>query len=110
MRNPVVSLLAMHKCSMTYAKGANVEIPKFSPRIDKVKMFKMKVEVRGDMSLCLHRIHTSALPVPIPNTVQRGYLKVKFGGKPASKEQDKMALGGKISKRNSRGKNQISYA
>lgn len=60
----------------------------------------MNAGVQGDMTLCLHRIPTPAgpVPIPMPNTVKKGSLKVKFGGKPAAREKDMMAHGGKISK------------
>jgi len=33
----------------------------------------------------------------MPNTIQKGSQKVKFGGKPAARAKDKMAHGGEIS-------------
>jgi len=100
MGNPVVSLLSMHKCDMPDAAGTHVEIPIFFPGSTKVKVLKMNAGVQGDMTLCLHRIPTPAgpVPIPMPNTIQKGSLKVKFGGKPAAREKDLMAHGGKVSK------------
>lgn len=100
MGNPVASLISMHKCDMPDAAGTHVEIPIFFPGSTKVKVFKMNAGVQGDMTLCLHRIPTPAgpVPIPMPNTIQKGSMKVKFGGKPAAREKDMMAHGGKISK------------
>ena len=100
MGKPVASLLSMHKCDMPDAGGTHIEIPIFFPCSNKVKVLKMNAGVQGDMTLCLHRIPTPAgpVPIPMPNTVQKGSLKVKFGGKPAARENDMMAHGGKISK------------
>lgn len=100
MGSPVGSLISLHKCDMPDAAGTHIEIPIFFPCSPKVKVLKMGAAVQGDMTLCLHRIPTPAgpVPIPMPNTIQKGSLKVKFGGKPAAREKDKMAHGGKLSK------------
>ena len=91
--------LGMHKCNVPDAAGTHLELPIFFPGSPKVKITKMKAIVKGDMSLCLNRIPTPAgpVPIPMPNVVQNGSQKVKFGEKPAARKDDPMAHGGKIS-------------
>jgi len=100
MRSPVAATLSMHTCNVADAGGTHQEIPLFFPCSSKVKVLGMNAGVKGDMTLCLHRISTPAglVPIPMPNLVDKGSLKVKFGGKPVARENDKMAHGGKISK------------
>lgn len=93
MANPVASLLSMHKCNRPDAEGMHVEIPVFFTCNAKVKVLNVNAAVQGDMIFCFHRIPTPVGPVVIPtsNPVQKGFLKVKFGGKPATREKDRMA-------------------
>ena len=50
----------------------------------------LKPAIQGDMTLCLNRIATpfGPVPIPMPNTIQKGSQKVKFGGKPAARAKD----------------------
>ncbi|MEY2587671.1 MAG: hypothetical protein RLZZ45_948 [Bacteroidota bacterium] len=99
MGNPVASLLSMHKCNSPDAAGTHLTIPIFFPCSPKVKVMCLKPAIQGDMTLCLNRIATpfGPVPIPMPNTIQKGSQKVKFGGKPAARAKDKMAHGGEIS-------------
>lgn len=99
MGNPACTMVSMHKCDVPDAAGTHLTIPIFFPCSPMVKIMKLKAGIQGDMTLCLHRIATPAgpLPIPIPNLIRKGSQKVKFGGKPAARQQDRMAHGGKIS-------------
>ena len=99
MGNPVSTMLSMHKCDVPDASGTHITIPIFFPCSPKVKIMNLKAGIQGDMTLCLNRIATPAGPVPIPllNMIKKGSQTVKFGGKPAAREKDVMAHGGKIS-------------
>jgi uncharacterized Zn-binding protein involved in type VI secretion len=100
MGNPVASLLSMHKCGMPDAGGTHVEIPFFFSCSTIVKVLKLNAGVQGDMTLCFHRIPTFAgpVPIPMPNTVQKGSLTVKFGEKPSARQKDMLSHGEKISR------------
>lgn len=98
MANPVTSLLSMHKCDSPDAEGKHVEIPVFF--MCNAKVLNVTAAVQGDMIFCFHQIPTPAGPVviPISNPVQKGVFKVKFGGKPVLREEDRRANGGEIFK------------
>ena len=100
MGNPVASLLSLHKCVMPYTGVTHVEIPIFYPCSTTVKVLKMNAGVQRDMVLCSHKIPTPSVPVsiPVPNTVQKGSLTSKFGGKTAARQIDMWSYGEKISR------------
>lgn len=99
MGNPACTMVSMHKCDVPDAAGTHFSIPVFFPCSPSVKTMKLKAGKQGDSTLCLHRLSTPAglLPIPLPNLILKGSMKVKFGGKPAARRKDMMAHGGKIS-------------
>ena len=98
MGNPACTMVSMHQCDVPDAAGKHLSIPIFFPCSPSVKIMKLKAGIQGDSTLCLHRIPTPAgpLPIPLPNLIQKGSMKVKFGGKPAARQKNMMAHGGKI--------------
>jgi len=99
MGNPACTMVSMHECNVPDAAGTHLTIPIFFPCSPNVKIINLKASKQGDMTLCMNRIPTPAglFSIHLPNVIQKGSIKVKFGGKPAARQKDLMVHGGKIS-------------
>jgi|GEM_PF-2516922 len=98
MGKPISLILGQHSCDVPDASGTHLELPFFIPGTSTVKVYGLPVACQGDLSICLNRVPTPAgpVPVPMPNSIQRGSGTVKFDGKNVARKGDPMQHGGQI--------------